>query len=161
MKNNGLFISGGLGLIVFAAGAGLLWPLLSGQGQSDNTLVSATLGMTPKGDDWLAMEDDRDPGGWLAARADPPGDTREYAVLLAEAARDYEESPRMIANRIAQIDAEVMDADAGQLLRDFSWDPAQTRSFGTVAQHYLVLRRQGLDHGHALDALHAAYAEAR
>lgn len=161
MKNKYLIVFPVAGLMLFSAGTALLWPLLAGHGQADNTLVSATLGMAPKGAEWLAMDDDRDPGGWLAARAEPPGNAREYAGLLAEAARHYEESPRMIANRIAQMDAEVTDADAGQLLRDFAWDPAQTRSFGTVAQHYLVLRRQGMDHGRALEALHVAYAEGK
>lgn len=117
--------------------------------------------MTSDQTDWLALEDRRDPAEWLAWRAGPPADASRLRALLAETARHYEETPRMIANRVAQISDQVADAAPPDLLADFAFDPSGSRSFGAVAQQYLVLRRQGLDHPRAVATLRAEAGEYR
>lgn len=127
------------------------------------TKVEVALG----NDEWLPVGDERDPGTWLAAReARRDGDasqlsidTMQYAVLLQRLGRHYHESGRMIANRIAQLQAEVPDVSIETLMQDFAWQAGNGRrqTLGEVAQHYLVLRRDGQNHDAAVGALREAY----
>lgn len=141
------------GGVIFLGALALIAPLLSARREAPYTLVSTGLDMSPKSSDWLALNDGRDPAAWLAGRSSPPGDATRLAAQLAETARHYEETPRMIANRVAQISDEIEGADPLALLRDFSMDLPRTHSFGALAQHYLVLRRQGIAHADALGVL--------
>lgn len=141
----------------FSAAAALILPLVGMGGQTGHTLVSSGLSFAPRGDDWLAIDDPRDPATWLAERG---GGAVEAAFLrekLAGYDRRFEESGRMIANRLIQISSIVGDVDPARLLADFAAEAGAPRSFGALAQHYLVLRRQGLSHGAAITALHSVY----
>lgn len=142
-----------LGFGIFGLAVALIAPLLRGADEAPYTLVSTGLDMSPKGSDWLARGDGRDPARWLAARVSPPAEATHLSAALAEAARHYEETPRMIANRVAQLSDTFPDLDPARLLRDLSMETRGSRSFGALAQHYLVLREQGLGHAAALDAL--------
>lgn len=153
MEINRLHVTIGLAPVIFAAGVALVFPPFRGSERAPYTLVSNDLSMSPKSRDWLALEDERDPAEWLAARSTPPLDATQLAVRLSEAARHYEETPRMIANRIAQIEDQFQGVDSLALLADFTMETGRARSFGAVAQHYLVLRRQGIDHETALATL--------
>ena len=155
MRIKGLWIGLGLGIAALAAGGALVFPLFRGEERAPHTLVSNDLGMSPKSLDWLALEDERDPAEWLAARTSPPLDATRLRDQLRETARHYEETPRMIANRIAQIGDTFAETDSLTLLADFAMDTGRARSFGAVAQHYIVLREQGLGHGAALARLRA------
>lgn len=122
--------------------------------------------------EWLTPADDRRPGAWLAeldaaahagsgeARA---ADYAVYGALLTRAGRYYHETPRMIANRIAQLHREVApmspDLTIAMLLSDFAWEAGNERpqTLGEVGQHYLVLRREGVAHPDAMDKIRAAY----
>lgn len=153
-------------LAVGAAAALILPPLLKA-GTDPHTLVVGELGMAPTRAAWLAAADDRDPAAWLSGRlADlgaSAGDVSRdrTAALIAALAQVYEETPRMIANRAAQLAEETRgDPAPARLLADLAWNPDSTHSFGAVAQNYLVLRRGGLGHDAAVATLRDALGEA-
>ena len=155
MKNRYMPLSIAAVFAVVAGASALVWPLFRAGGEAPRTLVSTSLGMGPDQADWLAPGDPREPAAWLAERVGQGADANRMAALLGAAARRYEESPRMIANRVAQIADQVEDRREPELLADLAFDTARSRSFGAVAQHYLVLRRQGADHAAALAILRA------
>jgi hypothetical protein len=119
---------------------------------------------------WLTPKDDIDPAAWLAAHRSGVAapDAAEIAGLreaLGEAGLFFLESPRMLANRSAQL-ADMLSAaglgeDMARLLVDLSHvagaaDKKQT--FGELCQHYYNLRRQGQGREQALAALAGRYA---
>lgn len=145
--------------VAAAGAAALVWPLLHGPSGSPHTLVETGSTLTPEANDWLVVGDGRDPAVWLSEHLDAVDPSRA-ATLLGDLAAAYEETPRMIANRAAQIAAETAgDPPADRLLDDLSWSTQSTRSFGAVAQNYLVLRRLGHSHASAIETLHAALGE--
>lgn len=122
--------------------------------------------------DWLERADAVPPEVWLAAHTTPPADAARLAALLKEADVLFDETPRMLANRTAQLQrmlAEAAMAEAPQdLLEGFirvartgGRADAQTLGrqrpgrlgFGDLCQHYFNLRAQGLSHAAALEAL--------
>lgn len=119
---------------------------------------------------WLAADDPRRPGPWLAEMdlgPEPaPADYARYGALLSRAGVHYHETPRMIANRVAQLHAELApsspDLSIAMLLEDFAWEAGNARpqTLGEVAQHYLVLRRRGISHVEAMASVRAAYGAA-
>lgn len=139
--------------------ATLVAPLVRPAGDEGHTLVAAEVAMTPDAGEWLAVGDHRDPADWLSGKLGTL-DPARASVLIRALATYYEETPRMIANRAVQIADETRgDPPGDQLLADLAWDTQTTRSFGAVAQNYLVLRRQGLDHAAAIAALHDALGD--
>lgn len=158
MKNNRLAIAIIFVAVVLGAAGALLWPLFRPGGEPPYTLVSTSLGMTPDKADWLDLGDPRDPAEWLAGRSGTPAAATQMGALLAETARHYEETPRMIANRVAQVADQISDRTEPELLAGFAFETGRARSFGAVAQHYLVLRRQGVTHEAALATLRAEAA---
>jgi hypothetical protein len=90
------------------------------------------------------------------------------AALLKEADTLFDETPRMLANRTAQLQrmlAEKALMEAPQdLLEDFirlAREDGRTRGrfgFGDLCQHYFNLRAAGLGRGAALEALALARA---
>lgn len=118
--------------------------------------------------DWLERADGVAPEAWLAARSTPPADPARMAALLKEADALFDETPRMLANRTAQLQrmlAEKALMEAPQdLLEDFirlAREDGRTRGrfgFGDLCQHYFNLRAAGLGRGAALEALALARA---
>lgn len=119
---------------------------------------------------WLTADDPTRPAVWLAERdlgSEPrAGEYARYGALLTRAGAHYHETPRMIANRMVQLHGELSAIPPGltiaTLLEDFAWEAGNARrqTLGEVAQHYLVLRREGRDHAAAMAALRAAYGAA-
>jgi hypothetical protein len=123
-------------------------------------------GAPPK---WLSLTDDRDPAAWLAAHRSGAAPAEvEIARLrraLAEAGMFFLESPRMLANRQAQLGDMLFAAGVGEddarLLADLSRvaaASARKQTFGQMCQHYYNLRRQGQGRADALAALAERYA---
>ena len=157
------------GAVLLALGLFLPWPDAGPAGF--HTLVSRTLHFAPSTgaggvlgqSDWLDPGDSRDPADWLAAAEEGAGSVLQssrIAPLLDRADQRFDESARMIANRIAQVRAEFPDLRAERLLDDLLTPDGDDRAFGVVVQHYLVLRRSGLDHAGAVAAIFATSSSA-
>lgn len=107
-------------------------------------------------DEWLELGDAEDPAAFLARITDATPD--DIAPRLKALDAQYRESPRMVANRIAQLWSEVHANDPElpltQLLDDLSRPDAtrDSESFGPIVQQYLVQRRAGVDHPAAAQA---------
>jgi hypothetical protein len=118
---------------------------------------------------WLTLKDDVDPAVWLATRESGP-QAGEPAVArlgkaLGEAGMFFLESPRMLANRSAQLgemlSAAGMSEDYARLIVDLSRvaaSSARKQTFGELCQHYFNLRRQGQGREAAFVALTERYA---
>lgn len=119
------------------------------------------------GADWLGAQSRVDPAAWLAHRAEnsapEPGPehaiTKEYGRLLAEASKRFQEEPRMIANRAAQLETMLASNGASEsvksLLEGFIGvaSEGRRRGFGEICQHYYNLRTKGYSRNEALVAL--------
>lgn len=123
-------------------------------------------GAPPK---WLSVTDDRDPAAWLAAHrsgaAPAEGEVERLREALAEAGMFFLESPRMLANRQAQLGDMLFAAGVGEddarllaALARVAAASARKQTFGELCQHYYNLRRQGQGKEDALAALAERYA---
>lgn len=114
---------------------------------------------------WLNANDRTPPEQWLASRAahadlplsDPS--VAAFHALLVRADRAYDETPRMIANRVVQLQEMLagrgMTEAADTLIEGFLslGTDGGRRRFGEDCQHYFYLRSANRDHGDALAAL--------
>lgn len=119
---------------------------------------------------WLSPIDRLDPAVWLAAHeSGRPPSASDAAVerlrrALDEAGAHFLESPRMLANRAAQLGdmlaAAGMSEDYAELIESLSRVAAAAptkQTFGELCQHYVNLRRQGEEKSGALAALGERY----
>ncbi|MFG1371959.1 hypothetical protein V5F32_07280 [Xanthobacter oligotrophicus] len=113
--------------------------------------------------DWLERADAVPPEVWLAARSSSPADPARMAALLKEADALFDETPRMLANRTAQLQrmlaGKAVTEPPQELLEDFirlareDARPGRRSGFGDLCQHYYNLRASGLGRLAALEAL--------
>ena len=120
----------------------------SSQTQQENEEIS---------DNWLEVLDDETPVAFMVRATGEPRD--DIVPLLEQAARRYRESPRMIANRVVQLWAEIRQRDGVEitvtsLLERLNEGESAPHggSLGSVVQYYRVSRLQGADHDSALAA---------
>lgn len=115
---------------------------------------AATPAPVASGATWLDPADPETPAAFLSRQSGQ--DMARIAPALNGAAERYRESPRMIANRILQLAAEMrLRGDPAPPLDDLlatlaAAGPGIGDSIGPVVQHYRVLRDQGRDHATAL-----------
>lgn len=130
-----------------------------------------TSSMANKG--WLDANDRTPPEQWLASRSahadlslSAPS-VASFHALLVRADHAYDETPRMIANRVVQLQEMLagrgMAEGTGSLIEGFlslgaggaggGAEGGSKRRFGEDCQHYFYLRSAGLDHRDALAAL--------
>lgn len=119
---------------------------------------------------WLTVKDVIEPSLWLRSRevgrlvlpSDPEVDRLRRA--MHQATLRFFEDQRMIANRTAQ--AADMLAEAGQPERnvdimtgmiDVADATVAKKAYGDMAQHYLNLRKEGMDRTAALNSLTTSY----
>ncbi len=118
---------------------------------------------------WLSLIDRSDPAVWLAARESGQPSPQGAAVerirrALDDAGTRFLESPRMLANRLAQVGDMLAGAgmreDYAELIESLSQvasaAPAK-QTFGEMCQHYFNLRSQGESRAAALAALTERY----
>lgn len=118
---------------------------------------------------WLSLTDRVDPAVWLAAkesgRPSPQGAAVErMRRALDEAKTHFLESPRMLANRLAQLGdmltAAGMSEDYAELVGSLSQVASAApvkQTFGEMCQHYFNLRSQGESRAAALASLAERY----
>lgn len=126
--------------------------------EEDETLPASTQGQEETGvipDTWLDVGDGEAPLAFIARVTGE--EAGQLAPLLSQAARRYRESPRMIANRVVQLQAEIRqrgeaDISAVSLLQALTAGDRTPHggSLGAVVQYYRVSRLQGADHAQAL-----------
>lgn len=115
---------------------------------------------------WLGPDSHITPAQWLASRAKksvlPRHDARVETVRkeLVEAARQFGEEPRMIANRAVQLEEMLAErgidesaTDLIEALMPLGSTAGPREGFGTVVQHYFNLRKQGVDKRAAIERL--------
>lgn len=115
---------------------------------------------------WLDANGGVTPERWLASRAanaDLPETSAEVEAMrneLNQAAEQFRDPPRMIANRAVQLEgmlaARGIKESAPELIDLLSEATAQTglkQGFGAVCQHYFNLRQQGVGRDAALEQL--------
>lgn len=153
--------------------AGLCIPALAGCGEEEAparrpaatsvTAPEATPDVlrAPRGRAWLELSDSTPPEVFLAAHSAPPGDAARLGVLLKQADGLFDETPRMLANRTAQLQemlaASGIRESADVLLEGFMdlGRPGGRAGYGDLCQHYYNLRVAGVDRAAALKALAA------
>ncbi|MFV0367749.1 MAG: hypothetical protein ACK5KM_04760 [Hyphomicrobiaceae bacterium] len=119
---------------------------------------------------WLEVTDEVEPEVWLVSREAnvdvAPNHPRLPIVRasLQAAAHRFRESPRMIANRAAQLESMLSETDkqesAVQLIGQLTnvvGEAGQTEGFGAISQHYFNMRSSGLDTNAALQRLKTRY----
>ena len=124
---------------------------------------------TAAADAWLGVDDRRSPEQWLVERGAqqpvPADDPRVLALArrFAEANDHFQETPRMLANRTAQLtDVAREHGDeipADLFLADLTF-PSSDGSrlwFGVLTQAYIVLRQDGRTHAEAVATLRERY----
>lgn len=110
--------------------------------------------------DWLEASENETPLAFLARVTQTA--PRSISPSLARAAATYDDSPRMIANRTAQLWHEIRQKDDPPmaiyvLLNQLAMrQDAPDHSIGPVIQHYRVLRAQGHPHDAAMQAATAS-----
>lgn len=141
------------------------------QPPQDEPAAHATAGQQKRA--WLGIKDDTAPWDWLSQRAAGNGHPLSDEQLgqlrqrLQDAAKLFGETPRMIANRAAQIEDLLKEIDIderadelmGTLLSTVGTHN-RTGGFGALGQHYVNLRRSGLSQQAALDDLTGRYGPA-
>ncbi|MBU3889500.1 hypothetical protein FM996_05530 [Methylosinus sporium] len=118
---------------------------------------------------WLTPIDRVDPAYWLAARKSggaPVDEGREERLraALEVGAAHFLESPRMLANRAAQL-ADMMaeigaaedEAESIESLARVAAATGSKQTFGDLCQHYFNLRKQGATRDSALADLRERY----
>jgi hypothetical protein len=120
--------------------------------------------------DWLGPTDATEPALWLARRAAGDGPAAPEALgrlraALAAARPRFVENPRMIANRTAQLEAMLAEIGAVETpaalieaLTGIAAPSGRRQLYGELCQHYVTVRRQGLDRDAALARLRERYA---
>ncbi|PWB95553.1 hypothetical protein [Methylosinus sporium] len=119
---------------------------------------------------WLTPIDRVDPAYWLAARKSggaPVDEGREARLraALEVGAAHFLESPRMLANRTAQL-ADMMaeigaaedEAESIESLARVAAATGSKQTFGDLCQHYFNLRKQGATRDSALADLRERYS---
>lgn len=119
---------------------------------------------------WLSLLDRVDPAVWLVGkergRQPSPTDASVERMrrALDEAKAHFQESPRMLANRTAQLGDMLkvagMSEDYAELVESLSRVASVAsgkQTFGELCQHYFNLRRQGRDRAAALADLTERY----
>ncbi|TWB23382.1 hypothetical protein FBZ89_102135 [Nitrospirillum amazonense] len=119
---------------------------------------------------WLDVNETMEPALWLRRRevgrpvlaTDPEVDRLRRA--LRQAAERFIEEPRMIANRTAQISDALMEMGQPELavdilvgMIDVADATAHKQIYGALCQHYLNLRKSGMERSAALARLVASY----
>jgi hypothetical protein len=120
--------------------------------------------------DWLGPTDATEPALWLARReagggpAAPDALARLRAALAAARPR-FVEDARMIANRTAQLEAMLSEIGAAEApaalieaLSGIAAASGRRQLYGELCQHYVTVRRQGLDRDATLARLRERYA---
>lgn len=141
---------------VFRSGLLSLLLLLGGCDQHDDaphmsTVPAVDTDVIPL---WLNGETTMSPQQWLVKRSraeivDEPAETGRAAELIMTASKRFGESPRMIANRAAQLEDMLQESrineTAVNLLEWFSKLPAtqSPHSFSALCHYYYNLRTQG------------------
>lgn len=103
---------------------------------------------------WLEPDSDETPDDFIARLSETP--RADIAPRLDRAEAIYQDSRRMIANRVVQLWQEIAEKDAAAMdlpaLLDqlTAPDSVQVSSIGAVVQHYRMLRSQGMDHDRAI-----------
>lgn len=144
-----------------------------GNGQTDNRSGESgamTYGHPAANLNWLRTEDRTDPALWLAGKdahdSSPPGPEAITRIrnALAIANGRFLETPRMIANRTAQLsDMLALDgqkesyADLIESLAKIAEGSKGKQEYGELCQHYYNLRHDGVDKAAALAALTRKY----
>ncbi|MDQ2081622.1 hypothetical protein RA307_15660 [Xanthobacteraceae bacterium Astr-EGSB] len=154
--------------------AGLATGLVACDGGTDNPAhqaASAAPTTVIADKRWLDMHDPTPPEQWLASREAARDLGRSAATvasfgnLLARAHRHYTETPRMIANRAAQIEemlrARGIDESARLVIEGLvgAGSDERRRGFGEAGQHYFNIRMTGASRDQALQALARTAAE--
>ncbi|TWB39041.1 hypothetical protein [Nitrospirillum pindoramense] len=119
---------------------------------------------------WLDVRETMEPALWLRSReeghpvlaADPEVDRLRRA--LRQAAERFIEEPRMIANRTAQTSDALMEMGQPELavdilvgMIDVADATPHKQIYGALCQHYLNLRKSGMERSAALARLVASY----
>ncbi len=121
---------------------------------------------------WLGKRNDVTPEQWLLNHRTASGAAKAPAAeirrTLASAARNFKDSPRMIANRAIQLEAMLaqhgIEENALDLLSDLSFTATPEKNaegFGARCQHYYLLRIKYPSKQEALSALKRSDAEER
>lgn len=114
---------------------------------------------------WLGVHDDDVPEEWLIARDGKAlTDAKSLRTELAKAAYIFKESDRMIANRAVQLEG-MLKAIGGQesaiglitQLTEAADGEIHSEGFGAIGQHYVNLRRTGLNQQQALSEIMKRY----
>jgi hypothetical protein len=118
--------------------------------------------------DWLGPQSRTSPAQWLASREEKANPSTEHPVaeyerLLSEATNRFQEEPRMIANRAAQLQAMLaangVEESVGSVIEALTNTVGEGRlhGFGELCQHYYNLRAGGYNRQDALKALRKAH----
>lgn len=130
--------------------------------------VPATEGRSSAQKNWLEPTDMLQPETWMASReagADLTASSPEVAAwrtLLSDADSRFDETDRMIANRVVQLEDMLRGIGVQESPREIvtAFMPLAAkgarRGFGDLCQHYFNLRTQGADRDAALAALRGA-----
>jgi hypothetical protein len=130
---------------------------------SDNNSNSTT-----KPQPWLGPRDDLAPERWLLDQPSASGVTNppsavEIRNILVRVGQRFADSPRMVANRIVQLEAMLaqhgIKENALDLLQDLSLSAPRERhaeGFGARCQQYYLLRLRSQSKQQALSALNAS-----
>jgi hypothetical protein len=140
------------------------------QGQQSATTTAVEDEAFNRNKDWLEKHDEITPEQWLIKRAEKAGKAlteKEIETLgasLQKASHRFGESPRMIANRSAQLEAMLKDVGQNENavtlisnLTDAVGGAGQTEGFGAICQHYFNIRKEGLSPEDAIADLRKRY----
>lgn len=131
---------------------------------SSDTAMEAPQQKQEKVPQWLESHHDISPAEWLIVRSPAAlrGEvtSRQHRVeILRDAADHFGESPRMIANRSAQLEDMLLEINieesAISLINRFTQLPTDDTpyNFSAYCQYYFNLRAQGHDDQYALNEL--------
>ncbi|HXW71174.1 MAG TPA: hypothetical protein VEK34_07035 [Methylocella sp.] len=153
-----------LSAALFLAGCGDSLP-----DNRDRETGAVTFGHSSSKLNWLAADDRTDPALWLAGKESPgtssaPDNIEPIRKALADANERFLETPRMIANRTAQL-SDMLGHDGQKesyvdLIESFAKVAEGGKGkheYGDLCQFYYNLRHKGVDKATALAALTEKY----